>query len=101
MERFSNKFVSVLLVSAVVIGVLSDLISLSDKANPNDSYFGLGFYITLPIFLLLFMFVLSKTKIRNKFLITLFDMLLFLGVMIFTFWFYNFRKGGVSDMYGL
>ena len=84
---------------AFIVGILADKISTLDKADPTTSDFAIGFFVIVPITVLLLLLVFKTFKLKNKAVIITATALVFILSGVFGFWFYEFRIGYVSDMY--
>ena len=91
-----------LILSSFILGFIAQRISLSD-ASSNPGFFNnyLGFTILIPLFLGLFILFLHFSRLKSKFLITLFSIILFEGVMILNFTLYPLFGGPTSEMYAI
>jgi hypothetical protein len=106
MEQQSNNWLPIkkfatLLLTGLIVGGLADIIAMSDKPYSSTSNFALGFFAIIPVVVLLLVSAFNFLKIKSKILIISVTTALFFLAMIFGFWFYNFRAGPISDMYGL
>jgi len=88
-----------LVVTATVIGLLADKISMSDDYDPGRSDFDIGFFIIVPATIILLLLFFKTFNIKNKTFIVTITTVTFFLVMIFGYWFFEFRRGFVSDMY--
>lgn len=97
-----NKYFG-LLISSALIGLMADVVSVSDGYPKMFLGFWVGFLFYLPLVLFLFLQFLELTKIKNRFAVTFLNIILFIAVMLFAFWFFDTREGSgsMSDMYGL
>jgi hypothetical protein len=102
MMNFSRRTWWIVL-SGGVIGLLADYISVLD-GYPEDIFLGfwIGFTLLIPLALLFLILLVRATHLRNRLLIILNSVVMFLAVMFFAFWLYDLRHGPgqISDMYG-
>ena len=90
------------IIAAFILGGLTDIIALSDSPRGGESAFGMGFFIILPLGLLILLTLIYAFNINNRLAIVILSAIAFFFLMIFTFWFYEQRRGGyVTEMYGI
>lgn len=89
---------------ALVLGFLADALSNID----NNAVSGLavftrfGFFLTLPAAYLVLVGLVELLRLHRRGFIVVLGIAVFVGAMILTYWFFDFRNGyRVSDMYGI
>lgn len=87
-------------VSSIVLGIVSDLINTIDGAANQESRFSFGFFILLPIGVVILSALLPRLKVKSTRRAVIVGAIAIFLVMIFVFWFYEFRHRSVGDMYG-
>ena len=88
------------IITAFILGGIADIIALSDRQG--GSAFAMGFFIILPLGLLILLTMIYAFNIKNRLAIVILSAIAFFFLMIFTFWFYEQRRGGyVTEMYGI